>query len=97
MVGNRSAAYTPPRLVDAKPQHFLLEIPAVAAAPAGSASYGMSLAQAWGYGGLIMWVLLAISILMVALVIYFLCVFRAGAVAPRRLQSEVRNYLVAVR
>ena len=67
---------------------------AAATAPAGSASYGMTFAQAWGYGGLIMWVLLAISILMVALVIYFLCVFRAGAVAPRRLQSEVRNYLV---
>ena len=67
---------------------------AAAAAPAGSASYGMSLAQAWGYGGFIMWVLLAISVLMVALVIYFMCVLRSGAVAPRRLQSEVRNYLV---
>ncbi|MBR0056019.1 MAG: MotA/TolQ/ExbB proton channel family protein [Kiritimatiellae bacterium] len=54
----------------------------------------MSIAQAWGYGGFIMWVRLAISILMVALVIYFLCIFRAGAVAPRRLQADVRNYLV---
>ena len=67
---------------------------AAVTSPAGSASYGMSLEQAWGYGGFIMWVLLGISILMVTLVIYFLCVFRAGAVAPRRLQSEVRNYLV---
>ncbi len=69
-------------------------VAAATAAPAGSSSYGMSLAQAWGYGGFIMWVLLGLSILMVALVIYFLCVLRSGAVAPRRLQSEVRNYLI---
>ena len=95
----QDAPIVPPALPPAQPP----TLPPVAAAdaavasasaPAGSASYGMTCAQAWGYGGLIMWVLLAISILMVALVIYFLCVFRAGAVAPRRLQSEVRNYLV---
>ncbi len=93
----QDAPVVPPALPPAQPPTLppvAAAEAAVAAAPAGSASYGMSLAQAWGYGGFIMWVLLAISILMVALVIYFLCVFRAGAVAPRRLQSEVRNYLV---
>ena len=62
--------------------------------PAGATAIGMSWAEAWNYGGFIMWILLALSILMVALVIYFLCVLRPGAVAPRRLQSEVRNYIV---
>ena len=33
-VGNRSAAHALPRLVDAEPQHLLLEVPAVTAAPA---------------------------------------------------------------
>ena len=93
----QDAPVVPPALPPAQPPTLppvAAAEAAVAAAPAGSASYGMSLAQAWGYGGFIMWVLLAISILMVALVIYFMCVLRSGAVAPRRLQSEVRNYLV---
>ena len=93
----QDAPIVPPALPPAQPPTLppvAAAEAAVAAAPAGSASYGMSLAQAWGYGGFIMWVLLAISVLMVALVIYFMCVLRSGAVAPRRLQSEVRNYLV---
>lgn len=56
-----------------------------------TSAYGMSWREAWGYGGFIMWILLAISILMIALVIYFLCVFRESAVAPRRLVSEIRD------
>ena len=93
----QDAPIVPPALPPAQPPTLppvAAAEAAVAAAPAGSASYGMSLAEAWGAGGFIMWVLLGLSILMVALVIYFLCVLRSGAVAPRRLQSEVRNYLI---
>lgn len=62
--------------------------------PAGSNSYGMSWKEAWSYGGFIMWVLLFMSVVMVALVVYFFCTIRPGTVAPRRLMSDVRNYLV---
>jgi biopolymer transport protein ExbB len=95
----QDAPIVPPALPPAQPPTLPPVVAADAAvaaatAPAGAASYGMTFAQAWGYGGFIMWVLLGISILMVALVIYFMCVLRSGAVAPRRLQSEVRNYLI---
>ena len=59
--------------------------------PEKANAYGMSWREAWNYGGFIMWILLAISILMIALVIYFLCVLREGAVAPRRLVLEIRE------
>lgn len=69
---------------------------AVAAAnPAGAVSYGMSWGEAWQYGGFIMWILLAISVVMLALIVYFLCVMRPGAVAPRRLQADVRDAITA--
>lgn len=58
-----------------------------------ASAYGMSWKEAWHYGGFIMWILLATSVLMIALVIYFLCVFRAGAVVPRRLLAEIREDL----
>lgn len=65
-------------------------LPAVAN-PAGATSYGMSWGEAWNHGGFIMWILLAISVVMLALIVYFLCVMRPGAVAPRRLQADVRD------
>jgi len=52
-------------------------------------SYGMSLKQAWEYGGWIMWVLAAISIFAMAMVFYFLIVLRTGAVTPRELVSDI--------
>ena len=83
-------AAQPPAL----PATLAAEAAVQAAAPAGATSYGMSWGEAWHYGGFIMWILLALPIVMVALVIYFLCVFRPGAVAPRRLQADIRNYIV---
>ena len=83
-------AAQPPAL----PATLAAEAAVQAAAPAGATSYGMSWGEAWHYGGFIMWILLALSVVMVALVIYFLCVFRPGAVAPRRLQADIRNYIV---
>ena len=65
-------AAQPPAL----PATLAAEAAVQAAAPAGATSYGMSWGEAWHYGGFIMWILLALSIVMVALVIYFLCVFR---------------------
>ena len=93
----QDAPILPPAIPAAQPPTLPATLAAEAAAapaPAGAASYGMSWGEAWNYGGFIMWILLALSVVMVALVIYFLCVFRPGAVAPRRLQSEVRNYIV---
>ena len=68
--------------------------PAATAAPASTLSYGMSFGEAWRYGGFIMWILLVISVVMLALVIYFLIVLRPNAVTPRRLMADVRNYLL---
>ena len=90
----QDAAVAPPVIPPALPPVSPAEPAVTAVAPEASASYGMSLAEVWQNGGFIMWVLLALSMLMVTLVIYFLCVLRAGAIAPRRLQSDVRNYLI---
>lgn len=82
---------TPPVVA---PATTAAEPAAAATNPAGASSYGMSWGEAWNYGGFIMWVLLALSVIMVALVIFFLCTLRSGAVTPRRLTNNVRNYLV---
>lgn len=63
------------------------------AAPA-AASSGMSIQQAWEYGGWIMWLLAGISVFALALVIYFLVAFRAGAVVPVALRTDI---LAAIR
>lgn len=59
-----------------------------AVAPAANA-YGMSLKQAWEYGGGIMWVLAFLSICAFSLVIYFIWVLRANAILPHELVSDV--------
>lgn len=72
--------------------------PAAAAAERPGAfvrNYGMSWREAWGHGGAIMWVLLALSIFGGALVIYFLVVLRPAQVAPRPLLGEVLERLQA--
>lgn len=51
--------------------------------------YGMTLKQAWEYGGWVMWVLAAISIFALALVLYFLTALRSGAIVPRELISDI--------
>jgi biopolymer transport protein ExbB len=61
---------------------------AAASAPNVNA-YGMTFRQAWGYGGLIMWVLAALSIFSLALVFYFLVALRPNAVAPSALLSDI--------
>lgn len=58
------------------------------AAPAANA-YGMSLKQAWEYGGWIMWVLAALSIFALSMVIYFIWALRTQAVLPHELVSDV--------
>ena len=68
--------------------------PQQAAAASVTAIYGMSLREAWGYGGWVMWVLLGISVLAVMLVLYILFSFRLGTVAPRRLISAVRDAIM---
>jgi len=61
---------------------------AAAGAPAVN-GYGMSMKQAWEYGGWIMWVLAAISIFALAMVFYFITVLRTGSVTPRALLIDI--------
>lgn len=50
---------------------------------------GITLAQAWAYGGFLMWVLAGISVVALAVVLYLLFAQRRGALAPRTLVSDV--------
>ena len=59
-----------------------------AAAPAAKV-YGMSFAQAWEYGGWIMWALAAFSVFALALVFYFLTALRGGALVPHDLMVDL--------
>ncbi len=60
-----------------------------------AAAERMTLAQAWDYGGWLMWVLLAMSVAGVACCLYFLATLRAGTVAPMRLRRDLPKYLVS--
>ena len=50
---------------------------------------GITLAQAWSYGGPLMWVLLGLSMIALALVLYLLVTQRREALTPRTLMSDV--------
>ena len=52
-------------------------------------AYGMSLKEAWDYGGWVMWVLAALSIFALAMALYFMWALRAGAILPHSLVSDV--------
>jgi biopolymer transport protein ExbB len=67
---------------------------AEAAGPAANA-YGMSLKQAWEYGGWIMWVLAFLSICALSMIIYFLWALRTNAILPHELVSDVLSRLRA--
>lgn len=54
---------------------------------------GMTLAQAWNYGGPLMWVLAALSVVALAIVLYLLFVQRREALTPRTLMSDVFSKL----
>ncbi len=49
----------------------------------------ITLAQAWNYGGPLMWVLAALSVIAFAVVLYIIIAQRRGVVAPRSLVSDV--------
>ena len=51
--------------------------------------YGMSIKEAWAYGGWIMWILAAVSVFALALVLYFMTALRSGAIVPRQLISDI--------
>ncbi len=68
----------------------------VARMPEASAmtrEYGMSWREAWHYGGVIMWIILAISILAGALTLYLLFILRPAQIAPHALVAELRDRL----
>ena len=56
---------------------------------------GITLAQAWNYGGPLMWVLAGLSVIAGAVVLYLLFAQRRGALAPRALVSDVFSKLQA--
>ena len=60
-----------------------------------AAAERMTLAQAWDYGGWLMWVLLAMSVAGVAICLYFLATLRVGTVVPVRLRRDLPKYLLA--
>ena len=55
----------------------------------------ITLAQAWNYGGPLMWVLAGLSVIAGAVVLYLLFAQRRGALAPRALVSDVFSKLQA--
>lgn len=55
----------------------------------------ITLMKAWNDGGWIMWVLLAMSVIVVATCLYFLATLRVGAVTPMRLRRDLPKYLVS--
>lgn len=55
----------------------------------------MTLLQAWNYGGWLMWVLLVMSVIGVAICLYFLVTLRRGNVVPKRLQRDLATYLTS--
>lgn len=59
------------------------------------AEAGMSFAEAWAYGGWLMWVLLAMSVAGLACCVYFLVTLRAETVAPMRLRRDLPKYLLS--
>lgn len=56
---------------------------------------GMSIRQAWEYGGWIMWVLAAVSVFALALVLYFLVSLRTGALVPVALRTDLLSSIRA--
>ena len=56
---------------------------------------GITLAQAWNYGGPLMWVLAGLSVIAGAVVLYLHFAQRRGALAPRALVSDVFSKLQA--
>ena len=53
----------------------------------------ITLMQAWQYGGDLMWVLLGMSVIALALILYLVVAHRRGAVAPAALLSDILNAL----
>ena len=53
----------------------------------------ITLMQAWQYGGDLMWVLLGMSVIALALILYLIVAHRRGAIAPAALLSDILNSL----
>lgn len=61
----------------------------------GATAARMTLTQAWAAGGWLMWVLLAMSVAVAAVCLYFLATLRPSAVTPPRLRRDLPKYLVS--
>ena len=79
---------------------FALPVAALAsteAAPAADAPVGMTLAELFRLGGPLMYVLCALSVIGLALILYYAIVLRAGTVAPDTQRLRLRELLRAGR
>ena len=79
---------------------FALPLAALAsgeAAPAADAPAGMTLAELFRLGGPLMYVLCALSVIGLALIVYYAIVLRAGTVAPDAQRLRLRELLRAGR
>jgi len=56
---------------------------------------GMTLLQAWNFGGPLMWVLAGISVIAFTISVYLLFAHRRGAICPRDLASDVLKCFAA--
>lgn len=60
---------------------------------AAKAADTMTFMSAWESGGALMWVLLAMSVISVTMICYFLVALRIGNVVPKRLRRDLPEYL----
>ena len=70
-------------------------VAASTAAQTDEAQHGMSLREAWKYGGNIMYVLSFLSVIGLALLAYLLIVQRPSSIAPRALRLELSDKIRA--
>lgn len=61
----------------------------------GAMTAQMTLAEVWKAGGWLMWALLAMSVAVVAVCLYFLATLRRKSVTPPRLRRDLPKYLVS--
>ncbi|MDO5462498.1 MAG: MotA/TolQ/ExbB proton channel family protein [bacterium] len=63
------------------------------ATAAANTTESMGLMGAWTAGGSLMWVLLAMSVISVTMILYFLVTLRVNNVVPNRLRRDLPEYL----
>lgn len=79
----------------ATPALMAAEAPIAPVVEQATTEAGMTLIQAWDYGGWIMWVLLVMSVFAAALCLYFTVIMRSRRVAPYALRRDLNKALTS--